>query len=166
MEQLIQRYQSFSQREQQIILVAGIVVLIAVLYWLVWQPIVGQVPVMQQRVAAAEDGITTIKAQLAEYQQLTHSSSGAASRRGNQSLNNAVTSTANRYRITINDLKSQPNKPDELAVYIDLAEFDQVLLWLQEIERYYQIETISFDVDQIEDKPGFVKARIKFKDQA
>ncbi|WP_077663208.1 MULTISPECIES: type II secretion system protein M [Salinivibrio] len=155
MSQLKARWQSLSEREQRLLMVAALVMLLSVLYWGIIAPI-------QAEANNARAALTSERRLLSDVQQKhqqivqLRAQSGASSRAptsSNQPLNQVVAASAGEFSVTITRLQ-----PGEASVQLGVEPlpFNQLLRWLDQLARLHGIQVVRLDTEMT-DNAGVVK---------
>jgi general secretion pathway protein M len=151
MEKLKSMFLQLSAREQRLVIISAILVLVAIFYWGIWSPLNTSIEREQTAVKNQTELLAWVQKNANRAVQL-RSSSGKAVFSG--SLTQAVNQSANRMKIAITRMQPQG---DELQVWIDQAPFNDVLSWLQSLEK---MSVSILDIDIAESAlPGQVKIR-------
>tara|TARA_R110000868_G_scaffold119472_1_gene317131 strand:- start:1299 stop:1778 length:480 start_codon:yes stop_codon:yes gene_type:complete len=152
MDKLKSMYLQLNGREQRLVIISAILVLVAIFYWSIWSPLN----------TSLERGKVAVKNQTALLDWVQKNANKAVQLRSNVSNNaafsgslpQAVNQSATRMKIAISRMQPQG---EELQVWIDQAPFNDVLSWLQSLEK---IGVSILDIDIAEsDLPGQVKIR-------
>lgn len=152
MKALIDKFQQLTEREKWLVSISGVLVIIAIFYWLVWSPLYGAVDKQQAAVDSKLADLAWIQQNALRAIQLRGGANSNASFTG--SLPQAVNQTANRLQIAISRMQPQG---EELKVWVDQAPFNDVISWLQAMENK-GIRIINVDLTEA-DAPGLVKVR-------
>ncbi|QJR80821.1 type II secretion system protein M [Alteromonas pelagimontana] len=129
MKALWEKYRALTEREQYLVLISGVFVVIAMFYWLIWAPLTASVERAQIRLESQQNLLSWVQERTTRAQQLQRSATGTTRFTG--SLPQAVSSTTNRYNIAVSRMQPQG---EEIQVWIDQAPFNDVLSWLQALE--------------------------------
>jgi len=152
MNELKSRYAALSEREQKLVALSGIVILIALFYFIVWQPLSSAIEREQAALKSQQSLLTWVTSRSQRAQLLRASGSSTAVFNG--SLPQAVNTTTNRHNIAITRMQPQG---DDLQVWIDEAAFNDLLSWLQALER---MGVLIKQVDITDaDKSGHIQVR-------
>ncbi|MBU2978324.1 type II secretion system protein M [Alteromonas sp. C1M14] len=151
MKKIIEKYKELSEREQRLTLISGVVIIIALFYWVIWQPLTVGVAQQTARLESQQALLTWVNEQSNRAQQLRRSSGKTPF---NGSLAQGVNNAAERFNIAIARMQPQD---DELQVTVDEAPFNLVLDWLQAMEAM-GIRIIQADFAEGDD-PGMIKIR-------
>jgi general secretion pathway protein M len=152
MDELKQRYANLTEREQWLVKIVGVSVTIALLYSMIWSPLVTAVEKSERTLKSQQNVLQTMQKDSKRAMQLKANGSRNTSLSG--SLAQAVNGTANTLSVSISRMQPQG---EELIVWVDEAPFDSLLAWFQAMEsRGVRI----LDADVIEtNKPGLIKVR-------
>ena len=149
---LKEKYQQLTEREKWMVIVCSIVIAIGAFYWLIWSPLTNAIETNRKAVIAKQSELSWVQKNANKALQLKQSSGTVRSFSG--SLTQTVNATAGRHDISISRMQPQN---DELKVWVDEAEFNNVLSWLQSLEAT-GIKIIDVDIAQA-DAPGMIKIR-------
>ncbi|WP_416306892.1 type II secretion system protein GspM [Neptunicella sp. SCSIO 80796] len=150
---LQQRYKQLSEREQRIVLIGGIVLILFLFYALIWSPLTQSV--QQGRIAVQEQQklLNWVQANANKAIQLKRG--GSANRPGfSGSLPQAINQLAQRHSIAIARMQPQG---DTLQIWVDQAPFNDIISWLKAIEDK-GINILDVDFAEI-NRPGQIKIR-------
>ncbi|MDO6566876.1 type II secretion system protein M [Alteromonas sp. 1_MG-2023] len=152
MNALISKFKALTEREQILVMISAVVVVIGLFYFLVWSPLNASLHQQKQLLDNQQSLLVWVKDSAVRAQQLRRSSNTTAPFRG--SLPQAVNRTTSRHSIDISRMQPQD---DELQVWIDEAPFNDVLEWLKTLEGM-GIVIIQADIAEA-DNPGYIKVR-------
>lgn len=151
-EELKQRFNQLTDREQKLVSVSGIVILIGAVYFLLYAPMQASIERNTTSLNAQQELLTWVSQNANRAIQLKQS--GGQGGEFNGSLPQAVNQTANSNEISISRMQPQG---DDIQVWVDSARFDNVLAWLQALEKL-GVQIIEADIAE-GDSPGIVKVR-------
>lgn len=152
MNALKQKYHSLNEREQKLVGVAGIAIVIGLFYFLIWSPLSNGVIQQQQLMKNQQTLLAFVEDSAQRARQLRAIGGNGQGFRG--SLPQAVNTTTNRHNIVIS--RMQP-KGDEMQVWIDQAAFSDLIAWLGALER---MGVVIQQADITEgDASGYIKVR-------
>lgn len=150
-------WQSISPREQRLVAISGVLVLVGGIYWGLIQPMQQQVSQAKQARQNEKQTLGWVERKADEIVQLRASSGIIANA---QPLNQAVASSAGRYRIEL--IRVQP-RDDMLQVWIKPVPFNQLIDWLDFLQEKQGIGVEFLDIDR-DKQAGTVRvARLQFK---
>ncbi|WP_340678365.1 type II secretion system protein M [Paraglaciecola sp.] len=129
MDKLKLYYTQLNEREQRLVLISAVLVVIAVFYWLIWSPLSQSVTKGQASLSSQQELLVWVQQNANRALQLQ--GSGKPSTKFSGSLAQEVNQSAGRLNITIARMQPQG---DELQVWVDQVPFNDVLSWLQGLE--------------------------------
>ena len=151
MNKLLQTFHQLSEREQRLVIISAVVVVVGIFYWLIWSPLNQSLETDRKAVTAQQELLAWVQKNANRAAQLRGSAGKNAVFTG--SLPQVVNQTAARLKIAISRMQPQG---EELQVWVDQAPFD-VLSWLQALEK---VGVVIKDIDIADaDSPGMVKIR-------
>ena len=122
-------WQTFSTRDQASLLVLAAVLLVYLVYMLVWSPLSSLRDDMARRNVATAESLQRVDAMVSEIIELRDSGAAANNQRNLTSLVNRATT-----RLGLPVSRLQPNSRGEIQVRLEGAAFDNLLIWLHELE--------------------------------
>ena len=156
MNKLKQTYQRLSEREQRLVQISAMVIVVGFFYWVIWAPLNQSLVTDRKALAAQQELLNCVQKNANRAIQLrgasTDTSTGTKSFSG--SLPQAINQTAGGLNIAISRMQPQG---EELQVWVDQASFNDVLSWLQALEK---MGVSILDLDIVDANiPGQVKIR-------
>lgn len=131
-------------REQRLVMVGGVALVIGILFWGIYQPMV-------QRAELAQNQLRTEK-QLLNWVQ--NKADDIVALRGNGAralsplpFNQAVSSSARRFNIEL--VRVQP-RGEEMQVWVQPLPFNQLVSWLEYLQQNHGVEAQFLDIDKNE----------------
>lgn len=152
MNTIREKFRSLSEREQKMVLAAGVMVVVALFYFAIWAPLSHSVAQAQLRQQSQQELLSWVQEKAARAAQLR--GSGASSARFTGSLAQAVSQAAAQQGIPVS--RMQPAN-DELQVWIEEAPFNAVVSFLHQLEQR-GISVLQLDITEAS-APGLVKIR-------
>ncbi|WP_406732390.1 type II secretion system protein M [Vibrio scophthalmi] len=131
-------------REQRLVMVGGVALIIGILFWGIYQPMV-------QRAELAQNQLRTEKQLLSWVQ---NKADDIVALRGNGAralsplpFNQAVSSSARRFNIEL--VRVQP-RGEEMQVWVQPLPFNQLVSWLEYLQQNHGVEAQFLDIDKSE----------------
>ncbi|MBR7630548.1 GspM family type II secretion system protein ExeM [Aeromonas popoffii] len=154
MDKLQGWWRSISAREQRLVAVGGSCLLIGLCYWMVWQPIDNRIAERERQVLSQQQTLAWLKEKGEEVLAMQ----GGQGRQMDTSgtLEGVVNRTAFNQKIKIARLQPQGQ---ELQVWIDTVQFDDLLIWLATLADQYGVQVQVIEVARENLAPGLVKVR-------
>ncbi len=152
LNQLQQQWLSRTEQERQLMSVAGPLVLLAVLYFGIWQPLAEARDLAERQVAAERASLMQVKQNANLYLNQTGQGGGRASATG--SLSQIASRTASSSRIVIERMQPQG---DKLQLWIADVEFSRLMTWLAALQQQ-GIQISALDLDAAKEG-GMVQVR-------
>lgn len=152
MNQLLEKFNALNDREKKLVVVAGVVIVIALFYFVIWSPLQQSIKTNKASVESQQKLLTWVESNANKAIQLKQSAGSSGGFNG--SLPQAVNQTAARFSIDIT--RMQPQK-DDIQVWVDKAVFNDVLAWLQQLEQM-GINVAEADIAE-SDEVGMIKVR-------
>jgi len=152
MDKLKSTFLQLSEREQRLVIISAVLVIVAIFYWGIWSPLNTSLERGQTAVNNQTELLAWVQKNANRAAQLR--SSGDNNTRFSGSLPQAVNQSASRMKIAISRMQPQG---DELQVWIDQAPFNDILSWLQSMEKT-GVSILDIDITE-SDLPGQVKIR-------
>ena len=151
-DNLLAWWNSLAYREQQLLGVCSVILVIGIFYWGIWSPISNAEYDAQQDVLKEQRDLTAVKQKANRI--LALKKSGAKTTRGG-SLSSIVNSTASAYGLTITRMQPQSNK---IQVWMDEVPFDALLGYLDDVVQKKGLSLDNLDIAET-DAAGIVKVR-------
>ena len=152
MDKLKSTFLQLSEREQRLVIISAVLVIVAIFYWGIWSPLNTSLERGQSAVNNQTELLAWVQKNANRAAQLR--SSGDNNTRFSGSLPQAVNQSASRMKIAISRMQPQG---DELQVWIDQAPFNDIMSWLQSMEKT-GVSILDIDITA-SDLPGQVKIR-------
>ncbi|MEJ6080070.1 type II secretion system protein M [Vibrio sp. 1-Bac 57] len=150
-EQIKEWWDNISEREQQLTFISLVVVFIAVIYFLIWQPIATNLAASQQKLQRSEQTLQWVESNANKLVVAGVGNKKTTARK--QNLSQLISSTAKRNKIVISRIQ---NRNGSVDIWINQVEFNQFLKWITALQNQYQIQVNSADLNQ-DKTQGMVK---------
>lgn len=152
MNALKQKFTALTEREQRLVLLSGLVILLGIFYWGLWAPLNQSISQQSQLLESNKKLVSWVEEQGQKAAHLRRTQSSPRQVTG--SLPQLVTSTSSNHSLSISRMQPQG---DEIEVWIDEAPFNSLVGWLNELEtRGIVIEQLDVAVANA---PGMIKVR-------
>ena len=162
MESIKDWWQNLQTREQQLVLFAGVVVIIFVFYSLAWSPLVNARNIKKTHVENNQELLAWMNAKSAEVKQLRLVNPNALRSDNNRSLLAIVDSLANQLGLRSAIKQIEPNGQNNVTIWMDEINFDALITMLGQLEKRSNVLVTEASVNKLE-QPGLVQARILLK---
>ncbi len=154
MEKLQSWWHGITAREQRLVVAGGILLLVGLFYWSVWQPIANRIAERERQVQNQQQTLAWLKEKgkrcwLCRVARVARSIPAAPWK----GWSTAPPSTT-RSKIA----RLQP-QAQELQVWIDTVQFDDLLLWLSTLVEQHGIQVQIIEIAREDLAPGLVKVR-------
>ncbi|WP_299666358.1 type II secretion system protein M [uncultured Psychromonas sp.] len=150
-EQIKEWWDNISEREQQLTFISLVVVFIAVIYFLIWQPIATNLAASQQKLQSSEQTLQWVESNANKLVVAGVGNKKTTARK--QNLSQLISNTAKRNKIVISRIQ---NRNGSVDIWINQVEFNQFLKWITALQNQYQIQVNSADLNQ-DKTQGMVK---------
>jgi general secretion pathway protein M len=153
-------YQSLSQRDRTLVIVTSIIMAVALFYLLVWNPVYRGLEQQQQQYKSQQSIMAWMQQAAAEVKTLRRSGARTVSR-SNQPVSLIIEQSAKVSGLKNNLDKLESSGKEGARVKLDTASFDQMLIWLNTLEKQHGVTVTSASIERAE-KSGTVNARLSF----
>ncbi|NOH80873.1 type II secretion system protein M [Vibrio sp. RE86] len=149
-------WQSISQREQRLVVVGSLLLILGALYWGVVQPVSARAEAAQMRIQSEKQLLSWVKDKADEISQLKAQGGKSVS---DLAINRAVSSSVGRFNVEL--IRVQP-RGEEFQVWVAPMPFNQFMNWVTFLQDTYGIGVVFLDVDK-GDKEGLIEInRLQF----
>ncbi|KFZ31339.1 hypothetical protein IDSA_01005 [Pseudidiomarina salinarum] len=148
-------WQRLNQRERAIVSVAGVLLVIAAVYWLLWNPLASGIEQRKQAIAAQQETLQWTRENTGIYLAAKEKGSDPKSQQATGSISQRVTELAAANGVEITRMQPQS---DGLLVVIDSVTFSQLLTLLEVLQQQGGLAIESLDVTEGAE-PGIVRVR-------
>lgn len=152
-------FDSLQTREQAAVMIAGVFLTFAIVYFAVWSP-------LDRGQSTMRDSVSTLQRSLAELKTLKNvmrnpATAGASQLGAGQSLVVIVDSTLGQRNLSEALQRSQPTGANGIRVEFKDAAFDDLIGWLGDLSNRYgmQVQSANFSVSA-QSIPGRVNASL------
>jgi general secretion pathway protein M len=152
-------WQQISPRERIMLVIGAGAVTLTMLYLLIWLPLTNGIVREQQGILLHTEQLSTMQAQAIELRQLKGGSGNRQRVTDSSSLLSLVDRTATELRIKASLNKIQPDGNDGVRLWLDSANFDQMMQWLHQLEQQHGVYVTDISIEHAEN-PGRINSRI------
>lgn len=151
-------------RERKTLIMGGVVLLISVVYFGMWEPFQTKLARLEQAVEKNRALLGWMERSAAQVEALRRVNRPAAGKRvsDGRSLLALVDQTAKRSRLGAALKRVEPEGKAAVRVWLEQAPFDDMMRWLSQLEQRNGIVIKSITIDR-QDTPGRVNARIRLE---
>ncbi|MFC0228500.1 type II secretion system protein GspM [Serratia aquatilis] len=149
MNELKRRWLQFSPRERLLLLGCGVLMIVSLCYYTLWQPWQQRAEQWQRTIAREKGTVEWMTQQAPRLRQQTPRPLQDES----LSLSATVTRSATAQGIGIARIQPQGER---LAVTLEAGDFNRLMLWLTQLEQQYRVRVVALDVAAQPGKPGWV----------
>ncbi|RTZ14596.1 type II secretion system protein M [Vibrio aquaticus] len=135
-------WQSISQREQRLVVVGAMLLIVGILYWGIIEPVATRAENAQMRIQSEKQLLSWVKNKADEIQQLKGQGGSSIS---NLPINQAVSSSVSRFKVEL--IRVQP-RGEEFQVWIAPMPFNQFMNWIRYLQETYGIGVVFLDIDK------------------
>lgn len=155
---LKEKYLAMPERDRRALLILGIFLLPALLYFALVFPVQRAHSSLSQQLEAKQADLQWMQESAAKMKSMRGSNVGG--QRQGRGLSQLVSDSAPRYQLQISRI--QPRGDDEIQVWLEDAPFDQLVHWLHQSEQDFGLVVASINMTAGKN-PGWVKMQVKFK---
>jgi len=152
------RLDAMEARERHMVIAAGVVIVITLLYALIWEPIFSNLENQRQRYQSQHQLLIWMKEKTREIKTLQSAGIQSTARFDNQSTASLVERSAQSMGMKP-FIKKQTSDKKGVKIDLEQADFNRIILWLNDMQTRYSIQTSNIKIEQ-HDKPGAVDVRV------
>ncbi len=160
LETLILWHQSLPQRDRILANTASVFIAITLFYLIVWEPIYQGLEQQQQQYKSQQSIVSWMREAAAEVKTLKRSGAKTVTS-SNQPVSLLIEQSAKISGLKDSIGKLESSGKEGARVKLDTASFNQILIWLNTLEKQHGISITSANIERAE-KPGTVNARLSF----
>lgn len=153
---------SLEQGERRMVIVGAALLLVMLIYVMAWEPLVNKVDALRTSTAEQQSLLNWMKQAAQEVKQLRGSSGQPSKPASGKSLLSLVDSTAKAARLGKSLKRVQPDGEQKVRVWLEEANFDDVVRWLTTLETRQGVRIVS-TVFQAKEAAGQVDVRLVFE---
>lgn len=148
-------FNQLQARERQLVIAGLIVFGIFLSYQLIWSPLIDRAERLQDQVIKQTKNLKWMKSSLQEVRQFQ----GSARSGQTGPLLSQVEQTASQSKLQNNIRKIQPEGEQGVRIWMDNAGFDDILMWLERLQKQHGIEVTDISVER-QPEQGRVNLRL------
>lgn len=149
---------SLQPRERYIVIAGSIALVFILFYLLIWEPVFNKLEVEQQQYQSQRQLLGWMKDTNQEIQSLRASGNATISQFSNQSVSSLVDRSAVSMGIK-NNISKQESGKKGVKIQLRQADFDRVILWLNDMQQKYGIQASNIQFEKQEES-GAVNVRL------
>ncbi len=162
---LQQWFEGLQSRERLLVMLGSVALVLLVLYLMIWEPMFSRYHKLKSSVAEQQQTLDWMQQSAGQIKALQGSTSaGTAQGLGGRSLLSVVDQSARSGGLGSSIKRIEPDGKKGVKVWFEGAGFDQMIVWLGNLTRRYQIETNMVTIQPQGD--GRVNARISLLEPA
>ncbi len=155
-------YEHLNHRERTLLWLATAIVIALIFYQFVLRPLDKHTEHLEASLVQQQTLLQWMQTRSTEVKALrARMQHGGEFTRGNLSLTKAVGDTASERKLTLS--RVQPKDDNRLQVWLDNANFDQLLYWMMQLQRSHGIVVERVAISQGEQR-GYVKVSMELRD--
>ncbi|WP_196139291.1 type II secretion system protein M [Aliikangiella sp. G2MR2-5] len=157
MEQLKQWFESLDEKEQKLVLVLSVFILLVMIFFALVKPINDQVGKLESKVKGQERIIAQWSDSIPKILASGGRGSGATS---SQSLSSVVTASTRQFNLRVS--RVQEKNSGELQVWFDNVPFNDFMNWIGELGNRYKVSVASVNI-RSKDRNGLISIDVKLR---
>ena len=150
-------------RERLTLMLGGVLVVAALLYLLVWEPLARERTNLANRVKAQGNALVWMRQASEQVKQLRSQSPNFTKKASQSSLMSIVDSSAKRAKIRKPIQRIEPEGKDGVKLWIENVNFDSLVRWLGEMERRHGVLVKRATITRHEQTTGHVNSRLSLE---
>lgn len=160
LQEILKYWMQLRPRERVMLSVGGAVMALLMVYLILWEPVFEESARLTASVKEQKALVAWMQKKSAEVKQLQQSVGGSSLQAG-QSLLGVIDSTAKSAKLGPAMKRVEPDGQSRVRVWMEEASFDDMVRWLDKLQRAYGVTITSAVVDQSQ-QTGRVNARFIF----
>lgn len=151
-------WDNLAPKERRLAMMGAIVLAILIVYVAIWMPMGQRVDRLQEDIAEQQTLLQWMRKASAEANALRAAQGGANVQRSGSSLLALVDQTARSHQLGPAIRRVEPKGDNAVRVQLEGAAFDNVVTWLESLNKTYGISVDTVSVDRQE--PGQITASL------
>jgi len=153
-----QRLDAMEKRERHMVIAAGIIVVVTLLYATIWEPIYSELDNQRQRYQSQHQLLVWMKEKSREIKTLQSSGAQSTARFDNQSVSSLVERSAQSMGVKT-FIKKQTSDKKGVKIDLEQADFNRIILWLNDMQHKYAIQASNIKIEK-QEKSGSVNVHV------
>lgn len=155
-------FDGLDPKERRTVIIGAAVLLVMSLYFLGWEPFINKLHDLQQSTQRKQADLAWMQQAAKEVKILNASSARSAKPDSGQSLLGVIDTTAKSRRLSGAVKRVQPEGDAKARVWLENAQFDIVVRWLEELQIRRGVVVESSIIEKL-NEAGLINARIVFQ---
>ncbi|MEO7558207.1 MAG: type II secretion system protein M [Gammaproteobacteria bacterium] len=159
-------FMQLAAHERRLVIAGAALLVIFLLYLLAWEPLIKHRQELRQTVKEQQALVEWMRQAAREAEQLRAAHSGGAGKLpAGQSLLAVVDQSAKSSGLGTAMKRVEPEGQDIARVWFEQAKFDELVLWLEGMQRNFGVGVVSIVLER-QDQPGLINARVTLQGAA
>jgi len=154
-------YNKLEARERKLLIVGSVVLAIAFLYFVMWQPFVKKIHRLEKSTLEQQKLVTWMKARAIEVKQVRQANGPVVNIPTGRSLLGVIDKTTKARKLDTAVKRVKPEGDNKARVWLESADFNSIIRWVEELQTRQGVKVVNAVVDRTKE-PGKVDARIIF----
>ena len=157
-------WEHLAVRQRWVLGIGGFVVAAVLIYTLIWEPWRNSLQQLRQQLAVQQQELAWMRDAAVELKRLTGNSAARNAVSRTRSLSTLIDQTAKAAGLGAALKRVEPQGEQRLRIRLEQVGFDQMVLWLSQLEQSYGVEIINAAVQREADS-GRVSARLLLQEE-
>ena len=153
---------SLDQRERRLVITGAVLLGLMLMYVAVWEPITGTVENLRVSTTEQASTLRWMRQAAQDIKKIRGSGGKRAKSIGGQSMLSLIDRTAKSGSLGTALKRVQPDGEERVRVWMEAANFDEVIKWLVLLDSRYGVD-IESSVFEVKQESGRVDARLVFE---
>lgn len=155
-------FDKLEPRERRILLFGAGLLVVALLYLLAWEPLVNKSAALRNSIKENQELVVWMEHAAVDVKEMQAkiTASGPSGDRNGQSLLGIIDRTAKTSKLGKTVKRVQPDGQTKARVWLENVSFNDMVQWLEGLQRREGIHIVSSVIEKQEDQEGLVNARL------
>lgn len=158
-----QWWQGLARREQRVLMIGAAALMLMLGYLLVWEPLHNGVERLERNTAEQQAVLQWMQRSAQQAKALSGLARVDRAMRGSESAQALIERTARAGVLAQGFKQARQSTEQEVQASFELVDYDELVVWLDQLHRVYGIELIAAEIDRVQ--PGRVDARVTLRDR-